>query len=340
MPAQPVSQQRAFARTMVRTGLQGDAYVSKRSLAPLLSALCGIRGDTLDQAHLALAARLPKYKPKSLLRELQERHTLARTWGARGVMQILPTNELPQYLAAAGASPRWRRFLESRSNLSPQARLRLLQRLGKEEIKREALKGAFPDSSMRQFVLREAAQAGHILWKDGEGTSMVFAWTKPILGKNPQPDRDFRGLINQYISTYGPLRAADLGAWAGVTVAAARQLMAKSKVKELIVEGDDTPSFLTESDMDELMATRRRSAKGLIIVPPGDPLVMAYKTRWRPGGDDTPYGVAFRDGNLAARWNIHRGEITLEALEEGERKAVTSGIDDIVARAEVSAEWA
>jgi len=339
LPAPIVTSQQVFARIAQATGLLGDIYHGKRSLAPLVSALAGIRGDRMEQVHLALAARFPDYTVATPLKELQERHTLSRTWGVRGLLQVIPTLELSEYLAVAGASPRWKRFLESRSPLSPQARHRLLKRLCPKEISRDKLREAFPDASTRQFILREAAQAGHIVWIGGDGANARFGWTKDVLGKTVEPDRTYQELIGRYLATYGPLTATDLSFWLGVTVAAARQIMAKHRVAEVTIEGEPQPYFIHPSALDAMVATRKRDARGLVVIAPGDPLVTAYKTRWRePDGGDM--GLAFEDGRLVARWTLGRADATVEPVEPEALKKVHKAVRTLLERAGVDAAMA
>lgn len=337
MPAQPVNPHQAFARLAHRTGLLGETFHRKRSLAPLVSALGGIRGDRLDQAHMSLAARLPDYKPALLLREIQEKHALVRTWGLRGQLQIVATPELSEFLAAAAAAPRWRRFLEGKTKLSPQARLRLLKRLCPRVISRDALKDAFPDTSMRLFILREAAQAGHILWKDGEGSAASFVWTKDVLGRSVEPERDFRPLIRRYLGSYAPLTANDLGSWLGVTVAAARLLMAKHRVVEVVEEGEVASQFIRPDDLKELLSMRKSAARGLVVVPPGDPFMLAYKTRYRvAGGDDNP-GLVFLDARVVARWSLSRAGAAMTVLDRDVGKRAEKAVRSLLERSGVEA---
>lgn len=334
LPATIVRQLQAFARIAVRSGLVGELYAKKRSLAPLVSALCGIRAERMEEAYLVLAARETGFTAKGLLREIQEKHSLSRTWGARGLLQIVATPELPEVLAAAALSPRWKRFLETRSPLTPEARLRLLRRICPQEISRDALREAFPDSSLRLFLLREAAQAGEILWKDGDGPAATFVWTREALGHVVRPAHQVNELVGRYLAAYGPLGAADLGAWLGVTVAAARQLMAKHRVVEIQVEGEDGSSFMRPEDLEELTATRQGLARTTVTVPPGDPLVVAYKTRWRvEGGAEAP-GVVFLEGRAVARWTLERDRAVVEPLEPGAKDVAVPAVRALLERAE------
>ncbi len=340
MPARKVTPQQAFARVAMATGLLGDAFHRRKSLVPLTSAVCGIRCERLDQAHLALATRLPDYQPATLLKSLQERRTVVRTWGARGLLQIVPANEIPVYLAAAGlTAPRWRRFLDARSNLTTTARLRLLKRLCPEDISRDALREAIPDSTTRLFMLREAAQAGHILWKEGDGPQAVFTWTKDWLGHKLEPTHDFQGLVKKYLRSYGPVDAADLAAWLGVTVAAARKLMAKHRVEEVQVEGDPSGSFMMPDDLEDLLAIRKRQTKGTVVVPPGDPLLLAYKTRYRePESDGSREGVVIQDARVIAEWSLGRQTAPVRSVGGGSLGRILKEIQGVLDRAGVELE--
>jgi hypothetical protein len=333
--ATETSSQQVFARVAHETGLLGDTYQKRRSPTILISALCGIRSDRLDHTHLVLASRFLDYKPDVLLRALQERKTLVRTWGVRGALQTVPTSQLGLYLAAAGiTAPRWRRFLDARSNLSTPARLRLLKRLCPEVISREALREAIPDGTTRLFMLREAAQAGHIVWQDGDAAQATFAWTENWLDREVEPEREYHDLVARYLTTYGPVNATDLAAWLGVTVAAARRLMAKHLVEEVQVEGDETPNFMKPDDLAALVKTRKSAAKGLVVVPPGDPFIIAYKTRYDVDGlsrDDT--GLVFLDGRLAAGWTLGREAAHLTYRDGDEHARIRKAVQQLLERA-------
>lgn len=340
MPVVEVSSAQVYARIARETGLIGDTYLKRRSPALLIAALGGIRSERLDHAHLVLAARFPEYEPGMLERALYERHTVVRTWGVRGALQLVPTSQLELYLAAAaGTAARWRRFLDARSNLSTPARLRLLKRLCPKEVSRDGLREAIPDATTRLFMLREAAQAGNLVWKEGDGQQAVYVWTRDWLEKEIEPTRDFHELISRYLTTYGPVDAADLAGWLGVTVAAARKLMAKHRVIEIAVEGEDRITFLKQDDLDALRQTRKSKAKGWAVVPPGDPLLLANKTRYHTEKDDgDEEGVVLHDGRPVAAWTLGRDSVSLRELEPGTRKQAEKLVTVLLTQAGIQIE--
>ena len=80
------------------------------------------------------------------------------------------------------------------------------------------------DATTRGFMLREAAQNGALLVKEGDGQMASYVWTEAWLERAVEPDREYHELVGRYLTSYGPVEAADLAAWLGVTVAAARRL--------------------------------------------------------------------------------------------------------------------
>ncbi len=340
MPATQVPFPQVLARIARQTGLAGEEFLGKKSPAPLVTAVVGLRGDRLEPAHLALAARLPEYRPEILTKALQEKHTLVRTWGAHGAFQVVATADLPQQLAAAGISaPRWQRFLEARSSLAAPARLRLLKRLCPTEISKDGLKDSIPDPSTRLFMLREAAQAGHIVWKGGDGQQAVFAWAEEWLGRQVHPDRDYRVLVGRYLTAFGPVEATDLAGWLGVTIAAARKLMAKHRVVEIQVEGEPLNSFMKPEDLEKLLEVRKAQTRGTVVIPPGDPVLHAYRGRFHPrnkeGADD---GLVYTDGRLAAVWNLGRGQVSVQLMESASATRVHKLLSALLERAGIQAE--
>jgi len=292
----------------------------------------------MEQAHLILAARIPDYEPDVLTRAWLERKTVVRTWGVRGVVQMVPAMQLGLYLAAAGiTAPRWRRFLDARSNLTTPARLRLLKRLGPEGLTRDMLRDAIPDATTRGFMLREAAQGGALVLKEGDGQAASYVWTEDWLEREVEPDRDYHDLVGRYLTSYGPLDAADLSGWLGVTVAAARRLMAKHLVEEVRVEGEETSTFMKADDLENLQRTRKSRARGVLTLPPGDPVLLAYKGRYHAEeGDET--GAFFMDGRLAGTWTLNRGMVALHPLEAEHRAKMESGVRELLEKARVRAE--
>jgi hypothetical protein len=333
-----VSAQQVFARSALETGLLGDPHPRRKSLTHLVGSLCGVRAERLEEAHLILSPRYPEYEPDVLLRALLERRTLVRTWGIRGNLQVLPTAQLGAYLAAAAlVAPRWRRALEARSNLNTAARTRLLKRLGPEVLSRDVLRDAIPDSTTRVFMLREAAQQGLIVAKEGEGQQSSFVWTDSWLGKEVEPERDVHEMVGRFLTSYGPVGAPDVAAWLGVTVASARTLMAKHRVEEVQVEGEDGATFMKPDDLEALVRIRKSQAKGVVVVPPGDPHLVASRTRYRTaGGEPENTGLGFLDGRPVMAWTLVRGTLAFQPLDGEQHGRVRKAIEQSVERAGIT----
>jgi winged helix DNA-binding protein len=340
--ATETSAQQVFARTALETGLLADPSKKRKPLVAVIAAMGGLRSERLDQAHLILSARYPDYRPESLLRALQERRTLVRTWGIRGELQILPTAQLGLFLAASAiTAPRWKRFLDARSSLATPARLRLLKRLCPETVSRDALRDSIPDPTTRLFMLREAAQAGQIVWKDGDGAQSTFAWTQSWLGREVEAERDLTELVGRYLTSFGPVAATDLGPWLGVTVAAARSLMAKHRVEEVQVEGEEAQTFMKPEDLEVLVQTRKSLARGYVVVPAGDPVLLAHRVRYRQSEQDAEdIGLVFLDGRPVSTWTIEQNRINVRDLDGVHHLKARKAVLQVVHRAGIAAELA
>jgi hypothetical protein len=248
------------------------------------------------------------------------------------------TEELPIFLgAAAPTALRWQRFLNARTNLAAPARLRLLRRLCPETVSRDALREGFPDASMRMFLIKESAAAGHLVWKEGDGPQATFVWTEAWLGKAVEPVRDIHDLVAGFMESFGPVEAPDVAAWFGVTVAAARRLMSKHRVEEVQVEGLSSPLFIRAEDAEGLRFTRKSQAKGLVVVPPGDPLRLAHRSRFGLAAVDDGAaeneGAAILDGAPVAAWTWGRGELSVRFTAGAPEKRILKEIHDLLDRA-------
>jgi hypothetical protein len=333
-----VSAQQVFARIALETGLLADPSSKRKTVPALAAAVCGFRAERMEEAHLALSARLPEYEPDQLQRALLERRSVVRTWGVRGVLQILPTPQLGEFLAASAlVAPRWRRALESRSNLTTAARTRLLKRLGPEVLGRDVLRDAIPDATTRHFMLREAAQHGLLVAQEGEGQQTSYVWTAAWLGREVEPERDVHALVGRYLTAFGPVGAPDLANWLGVTVASARTLMAKHRVEEVQVEGEDVPTFMRPDDLEALVRTRKTQARGVVVIPPGDPVLAASRTRFRGGlADAENTGFGCLDGRPVLAWTLHRGSLIFQPLDGEPHHRIRKAVEHVVERAGIA----
>jgi hypothetical protein len=76
------------------------------------SAVCGIQAQVITAAELAIAARVEGMSQQDVRDEIWERRRLVKTYGPRGTLHLLPSRELPLWMAAMRAreslsEPKW-----------------------------------------------------------------------------------------------------------------------------------------------------------------------------------------------------------------------------------------
>jgi len=66
----------------------------------IASRICGLHAQVMSCAELTLWARVAHLPRDAVQAALWERRTLVKTWAMRGTLHLLPTEELPMYVAA------------------------------------------------------------------------------------------------------------------------------------------------------------------------------------------------------------------------------------------------
>ena len=115
----------------------------------------------------------------------------------------------------ASASPRWKRFLESRSPLTPQARLRLLKRLCPTEISRDKLREAFlaDEALLNEFIneLTRSAEGMNLVMAHDQFLRRLYSeeFTSQLVRQNPDMRemmiQNMIAIMQQDTSTYNEM---------------------------------------------------------------------------------------------------------------------------------------
>ena len=185
----------------------------------------------------------------------------------------------------------------------------------------------------RRWVLVTAGLHGRLCIAGRAGRQPAFARTDQWIDWDAPP-REQAGaeLVRRFRVAYGPSSPADFAAWAGIEGPHARALW------ELVPE-------------EEQPKRAPRRAKGVRLLAPGDPLLLARdrdalvpdpdlrRRVFRPTGSP---GVVLHDGELAGLWRARRkgrrlevevcelGTLDLEAVRsEAERLAPLRGCTDV-----------
>ena len=143
-----------------------------------------------------------------------------------------------------------------------------------------------------------------------------------------------------------PVTQADLDRWGlDPTAAQARAIrsiargMTPDRPAEIQVEGEALVSFIPVEEVEDLLRIRKSQTRGLVVIPPGDPFLLAYKSRYQePTADGSREGVVVQDGRVAATWNVGRTAAPVRFLDGGNRGRILKEIQGVLARAGVGLE--
>jgi len=78
----------------------------RMSVVEVVRNVCGIHAQVMPSAELSLGLRVEGLTRHQLATELWERRSLVKTYGVRGTVHLLPSDELALWLAAFRANSR------------------------------------------------------------------------------------------------------------------------------------------------------------------------------------------------------------------------------------------
>jgi hypothetical protein len=325
--------------------------------------MCGAHAQVLAAAETSVALRMEKATRADVQRALWDDRTLVKTFGPRGTVHLLPSDELPLWTSALSALPR------SGGQHAPEVRMTADQTA--EVI--EALGGALSaddltiDELSEQVVARTGSWAGDLVmpafqefwprWRQAipaAGRAGVLCYG-PNRGRkttysNPQRFAPFEPgngeealseLLRRFLHSYGPATPQQFAKWLSTSPEFVAKVFAATPGLER-VEVNGAPAWLvagdTELPTDPVRGVRLLpyfDAYGVGSHPrellfPGE----AY-TRALAGGQAGNYPVLLVDGIVAGVWHQRRSgrrlQVTVEPLRQLKAAQLRS-LDDQVAR--------
>ena len=198
--------------------------------------ICGLHAQVMSSAELTLWARVEDLEPGAVREALWEHRSLAKTWAMRGTLHLLPSDELPLWVAALGVlKPRyhaasWQRYYgltreEAEAMLAAIAEALYDRELTRQELAQEV--GRLVGSEELGGKLREgfgsllkpSAFEGDLLFAPSVGRNVRFARPDRWLpGWQPaEAEAAVREVVRRYLSAYGPATREEFARWFGTT---------------------------------------------------------------------------------------------------------------------------
>ena len=217
-----------------RQGL--DRRAPRDEALGVVRKICGLHAQVMSSAELTLWARVENLESEAVREALWERRSLAKTWAMRGTLHLLPSDELPLWVAALGVlKPRyhaasWQRYYgltreEAEAMLAAIAEALYDRVLTREELAQEV--GRLVGSEELGGKLREgfgsllkpSAFEGDLLFAPSVGRNVRFARPDRWLpGWQPaETEAAVREVVRRYLSAYGPATREEFARWFGTT---------------------------------------------------------------------------------------------------------------------------
>ena len=319
---------------------------SIENVAHVVKALCGIQAQDARAAELAVRVRSAGVVAADVERTRVQDRSIIRTWGQRGTLHLLATEDVGWLLSLLGpifiAGDRKRRTelgLDEATCIMLIAALRKILAdqgpLTRAEIVEQlaARTGIRLEGQAAPHLLARAAFEGVICLGPDRGTKPTYAlltdWIDSKHMISLSRDAACAELARRYLAAYGPAEAHDFASWSGLPISDVRAGL-KGIAPDLIdVEVAGRPAWMLKEHLawlDEFPA----QTSIVRLLPAFDTYLLGYRSRDMVvspryarrinagGGMIAPTLVV--NGRAAAIWKLKRqrsgADVVLEPFEE------------------------
>ncbi len=264
-----------LARRLERNHLLRRA--ARERMLEVAGEVGGIQAQVLSAAELGLAIRVDGITQDDVRRALWADRTLVKSWTHRSTLHLVPSSELPMWLAARRAITKWRepKWYEQH-NLTPKRTDALLaaivdvldgRRLLRDELATEVTKrvGAWAQQGLQSQwseVVGLGFQAGLVCFGPSEGARVSYVRRDQWLRSwsDPDPRESLIEVARRYLRVYGPATPRAFATWfAGrhVDPDELRAVFESIGVKEVDVAGKRAWTLADDIDAAESQSSVR-----------------------------------------------------------------------------------
>jgi hypothetical protein len=258
--------------------------------------LCGVHAQVAASAVAALDLRTKGATTAATVDALlYTKRALVRTWAARGTLHLLPSDDLPTWVAAMSTRTRettgsWLKYYGVTASQMADVLATLPDVLADKPLTREeladAIIGATGHTDLREpltqgfgALLKPAAFRGLICSGPPRGRNVTFVAPRAWLGKWEPVDTDqaIDTLTVAYLGAYGPATPDEFARWFDLKPALAKKSFARLDAAGALahVEVEGTPGAVPEDQLDAVTAPRAKGEPTVLLLPAFDPYVVA-----------------------------------------------------------------
>jgi len=318
--------------------------------AEVAAAICGAHAQVLSAAELSLALRIEEATRTTIQRALWDDHRLIKTYGPRGTVHLLATEDLPIWTAALSAIPAQSPFPDG-VRLTPAQADEIVDAIDHaledveltiDELDRALVElvGSWAgDRVMTAFqelwprwrqAVGMASHRGVLCFGPNKGRRVTY--TNPrrwFSGFRPAPEDEAIGtVITRYLYAYGPATPQQFAQWIGAPPAWASEQFERQTRKLIKINFDGISAWVVGGDIE--VPTEEDVKGSLLLLPYFDSYVVGSHPRDRlfpekaatralaPSGQAGNYPVLLIDGVVAGVWHQRRSgrsiDVTVEPL--------------------------
>ena len=244
------------------------------NVAQVVKEVCGIQAQDAFAATLAVRSRSVGLVVTDVEKARVHERTIVRTWGPRGTLHILASDDIGWLLPLLGpvfvAGDRRRREELGLSEDICVKSMRIIRNVlasqgpltRAELIERLATNGIHLEGQARPHLLARAALDGLLCFGPDRGAEPTYVllndWIDQVHSGNSLPeDEAYAELTRRYLSAYGPATPGDQAAWSGLPLSKTRSAWQRIEDELLEVETTSSPAWMLKSKaarLDELPA--------------------------------------------------------------------------------------
>ncbi|MFJ8097633.1 winged helix DNA-binding domain-containing protein [Streptomyces griseofuscus] len=349
--ARQLSWSEVSARRLERSALAAPSAAA--GPAELVRALCGAHAQVLSAAELSVGIRSEAATRRDVRAALWDERSLVKTHGPRGTVHLLPTADLPLWIAALSTMPHPANPFPQHVRMTDEQTEEVIAAIGKaladaeltvDELSEAVVDIAGPwagDLVMPAFqgmwprwrqAVTLASYRGVLCFGPNKGRKVTYTSPQrhlpdfePVEGTEAQAR-----LLENYLSAYGPATPQNYAKWLnaprGWTTELFASLESGGRVQRVDVEG--TPAWVNAGDTE----FPSEPPRGIRLLPYFDAYVVAGQPRERlfpgraaeraltPSGQAGNYPVLLIDGTVCGVWHQRRSGnklfVTVEPLTE------------------------
>ncbi len=318
--------------------------------ADIVRAMCGAHAQVMPAAELSIGLRIACITQTDVREALWSKHSLVKTYGPRGTVHLLPTQDLPMWTGALSATPYGLNADARNELLTPEQAEAVIEAIAvvleDAELTTQELTEALVDQVgswagdpvMAAFqgmwprwrmVQAAAGMRGALCFGPNRGRNVTYTSPRRWLpGFRPADGRTaLAEVVRRYLHAYGPATPQQFAQWLAAPRQWAMELFDSLSSQLQQVEVDGRLAWVVAGDTRVLPAT----SQSVRLLPYFDAYVVGCHPRELlfPGraaeraltrGQAGTFPVLLINGMVAGVWHQRRSgqklDITVEPLEE------------------------